>query len=268
MLTIALATAGLGPFARGAEGQSRPEPQLLLSIAAGVSSGTTLYTNLHQPVVLIEDVMLTDTMALGRRVSPGILLGAGATYFPHPNLGLTAEASFVGFGRDDACAMVYRAPSSLEGTSNEQICADITAMSGTASTMAFELGGLYRVASRGAVKPYLRGQAGITTRSASTVEVAGRFLDGNGVTRTRAIIVDTDPGSVDPTATFALGVMIPVGAGYQARLEVRDKLLVFERVTGPATTLGEATTESYLGHSIGLVFTLDIVLEQRRGRRY
>jgi hypothetical protein len=82
------------------------------------------------------------------------------------------------------------------------------------------------------------------------------------------VIDDPDPGSLAPSASFGLGVMVPFAAGYQARLEFRDHLLTVNRITAPANALGQAPTESMLSHNVGLVIMLDIVLEQRRGRRY
>jgi hypothetical protein len=262
---LAAACAGLPS---GAAAQARPEPQLLLTIFGGAASGPTLVTGLRQPLPLLEDPFSIDTLGLGRRLSPGITLGASATYFPHPNFGVTGEIGFLGFGRDDTCDLVYVDPSDARAGFNEQICDNIAAEGGSASTVAFELGGLLRFAPRGALKPYLRAQGGFTTRGSSTVEVVGRFLDANLISQATLIIGDPDPSSFEPTASFAAGVMVPFATGYQARLELRDRLLLVDRVTGPANALAEAPTEKKMFHSVALVFMLDIVLEQRRGRRY
>jgi hypothetical protein len=127
---------------------------------------------------------------------------------------------------------------------------------------------LFRFAPGGGLKPYLRAQGGITTRQSSTVEVTGSFLDENLVRQTVLIIGDPDPAALHPTASFGVGVMLPFATGYQARLELRDGLLLVERITGPADALAVAPTETRLFHSVALVLMLDIVLEQRRGRRY
>jgi hypothetical protein len=62
--------------------------------------------------------------------------------------------------------------------------------------------------------------------------------------------------------------MVPFAPGYQVRLEFRDQLLFLRRVSGPADALAEAQTERMLVNSFGLALMLDIVLEQKRGRRY
>jgi len=270
MLSLALAAGTVLSMTPvdSAEAQRRSEPQLLLTIMGGASTGGTLYSTIHQPLPLVEDPSAIDTVRLARALTSGILLGASATYFPNSSLGLTAEVSFLGFGRDDTCEMVYTSPSPARAGWNEQVCSNISAATGAASTIAFEIGGTYRMFPRGAVKPYLLAHAGFTARSASTVEVSGAFVDADGVIRDRQIIMDQGSSSVDPSAVFGIGVMVPFAAGYQARLEFRDRLMFADRITGPADALGRAPTESTLINSLGLIVMLDIVFEQRRGRRY
>lgn len=251
-----------------ARAQERPEPQLLLTIFGGASGGTPLYNGLRQPVALIEDPTATDTFELGRRLSPAIIFGASTTYFPTPHFGLSGEIAFLGLGRDDDCSMAYTDPVPASAGFNRQVCDDIRATGGSASTVVFYVGALYRIAPRGAIKPYLRVQGGISTRNSSTVEVSGRFVDESGSVNNRLVIEDPDPGGVDPSASFGLGFMVAFAAGYQARLEVRDHLLFVSRVTGAADRFAQAPTEQILIHSPGLVLMLDIVLEQKRGRRY
>jgi hypothetical protein len=262
-----LATA-CAALPRGAAAQTRPEPQLLLTIFGGAAGGPTLVTGLRQPLPLLEDPSSVDTIELGRRLSPGITLGASATYFPHANFGVTGEISFIGFGRDDTCSLVYVDPSDARAGFNEQICDNIAAVGGSASTIAFEVGGLLRFAPRGPLKPYLRAQGGFTTRSSSTVEVVGSFLDESLIRQATLIIGDESPSSFEPTGSFAVGIMVPFATGYQARLELRDRLLLVDRVSGPANALAQAPSEKRMFHSVALVIMLDIVLEQRRGRRY
>ena len=267
-LAVAAGAIASGMPVGRAEAQRRPEPQLLLTIMGGATSGGRLYTDIRQPLPLLEDPAATDTMLLGRELTSAILLGASATYLPSPSLGFTAEISFVGLGRDDTCRLVHTASSPARAGWNEQICNNIAAASGAASTIAFEVGGMYRPLPGAFVKPYLLAHAGITTRLASTVELAGAYIDNTGVTRSRLIIADPSSSSVDPSALFGLGVMFPFAAGYQARLEFRDRLMFADRITGPADALAHAPTERTLINSLGLVVMLDIVLEQRRGRRY
>ena len=67
----------------------------------------------------------------------------------------------------------------------------------------------------------------------------------------------------------ALGVTAPIGPGYQLRIEARDVYASFRVVTGPATRQGlGATAGTKPFHHVALTIGLDIVLEQKRGRRY
>jgi len=264
---LLLALAGLGIPGPGAA-QTRPEPQLLLTIFGGASGGTTLFSGLRQPLSRVEDPVGVDTLELGRRLSPAIIFGASTTYFPTPHIGLSAEIAYLGLGRDDSCSMAYTDPALPGRGYNNQMCDDIAGKGGAASTIAFYVGAMYRIAPRGGVKPYLRAQGGFTTRNSSTVELSGRFVDDLGVLRNRLVIGDPDPGDFNVSASFGAGFMLAFAPGYQARLEFRDHLLYADRAAGAANDFGVAPLDRTVVHSLGLVLMLDIVLEQKRGRRY
>jgi hypothetical protein len=256
------------PASAGA--QRRDQPQLLLTIFGGVTTGSSLWLIGRQPLSLLEDPSRYDTLRLARALESAVSVGASAMYFPSPHVGLSAEIFFMGFGLDDQCEFVYRDPVSGRDNdwSTDQICADITERGGSASTVAFTAGGTYRFAPRAFASPYLRLHAGFATRNASTVELTGRFTDGTGITQARLIIADPDRSSLTPTLNAGLGVMVPVGRGYQVGLELRDNLLSVPKVTGPASVLAVAPTATTLKHGVSLVVRFDIVLERRRGRRY
>lgn len=258
----------LGSPGTGLDAQTRSEPQLLLTIFGGVSGGAGLFSGIRQPFTRVEDPVGVDTIELGRRLSPAIVFGASTTYFPSPHLGLSAEIAFLGLGRDDTCRMVYVDPALPGRGYNNQMCDDIAGKGGSASTIAFYLGAMYRFAPRGGVKPYVRGQAGFTTRNGSTVEMSGRFVDELGVLRNRLVMGDPDPNDFDPSAALGVGLMLAFAPGYQARIEFRDHVLYVDRAAGPADVFGAVPIERTVVHSPGLVLMLDIVLERKRGRRY
>lgn len=253
----------------GAGAQTRSEPQLLLTIFGGASGGATLFRGIRQPLARpIQGPAVVDTLELGRRLSPAILFGASTTYFPTPHIGLSAEITFLALGRDDTCSMAYNDPALPGRGYDDQICDDIAGKGGSASTIAFYLGAMYRVAPRDGIKPYVRAQAGFTTRNSSTVELTGRFVDELGALRTRLVMGDPDPNDFTPSASFGVGAMLAFAPGYQFRLEFRDHLLLVDRAAGPAVGFGVVPTDRTLVHSLGLALMLDIVLEQKRGRRY
>jgi hypothetical protein len=248
-------------------GQQRPEPQLLLTMFGGVSSGVGLWEINRQPYARRSDATTHDTLRLVRRLESGLTLGASATIFPGPNLGFTAEIVYLGFNVDDDCTIAFLDPSVVNLGENQEVCADVTRTGASASVLAFTVGTIVRAASRSFASPYLRGQVGITTRNSSTVEMQGRFLLNN-TPQARLVIDDPRGGAVYPTAAFGAGVMIPLGPGYQVRLEGRNQLLLVRQATGVADALLVPPTGTKVVHSLGLLIKLDIVLEQRRGRRY
>jgi hypothetical protein len=256
------------PAPAPARAQQRSEPRLFVTMFGGVSTGFSLWQVAKQPLTVLElnDPTQIDTLQLSRDVQSGISLGASATYFPSPHLGFTGEIFYMGLGLDDGCRFVYAA--SLAGYANDQACSNIVARGGGAATIAFTVGAMYRVAPRGFAAPYVRLQAGVATRYTPTAEMVGDFTDENGITRTRLIIADPSHSKVHPTAVGGVGVLVPVGPGYQVGLELRDNLLFIEKVAGPADALAVAPTETVLKHSASLLVRFDIVLEHKRGRRY
>ncbi len=50
--------------------------------------------------------------------------------------------------------------------------------------------------------------------------------------------------------------------------EVQDAMIPLEQLTGPANDLARAPTSTKVFHRLSLRFGLDVVLEQKRGRRY
>jgi hypothetical protein len=265
--SVPLAVLGLLAAARPAASQTRPEPQLLLTIVGGVSTGNALWEINRQPFPRRSDLTTFDTLRLTRSFGSALTLGASATFFPRPNIGFTAEIVYLGFDLDDGCTMVYTDPSITNEGENQAVCGDIARIGSSAVTLAFTGGVVVRMASRGFASPYLRLQGGMTVRNSSTVSMQGRFLLNNA-SQLRLVLDDPSGGGVNPTAIGGLGVMIPFARGYQARLEIRDQLLLVRRASGPAGTLLVPPTSTGLEHSVGLLFQLDIVLEQRRGRRY
>lgn len=265
VLTCLLVTLAAGP----AGAQTRPRPQLLLTIFGGVSTGGNLWEINRQVLSRRSDPTTLDSLRLSRSLESALTLGAGATYFPGPNLGVVAEITYLGHDLDNGCTVTYVDPSIVNAGENEEACADVGRQDPSAVSLAFSAGIIYRVASRSFASPYVRAQLGFTARSASTVEMQGQYIV-DGEPQTRLVLDDPKGGALNPTGTVGLGVMIPIGPGYQVRLEARDQLLLVRRATGPAPqgSLQVPPIGNKLVHSIGLLLKLDVVLEQRRGRRY
>ena len=264
LLLLAFGAAVPGPAAA----QQRSEPQLLLSLFGGVTTGSQLWEINRQRLTRLSDVGSVDSLRLTRRLEPGITFGASATYFPSPHLGLHAEILLYGLGVDDGCTLAYVDPSPVDSAANRQVCADIARRASTASTIGFLVGGFFRAAPRAFASPYARVHVGFTTRTLSTVEVTGRYVDASGASVPRLILDDPGGSGILPTAGVGVGVMIPIAAGYQVALEFRDNVLGMRRPSGPATSLATPPVETTFVQAFSILLRLDIVLEQRRGRRY
>ncbi|MBI4419585.1 MAG: hypothetical protein HY560_02065 [Gemmatimonadetes bacterium] len=249
--------------------QSRAEPRLVLSLFGGVAAGADLWEVNRQPLLVLGTELAPryDTLRITRRVRPGLALGLSAMLYRSAHAGASAEMVFLGMSTEDVCTLVYENPDPLRR--NAQICSDISQNSASPTTVGFFLGGIYRIAPRGFISPYVRLQAGVGARSGSVVEIIGAFIQG-GVPRQRVVINDASGSRLSPSIGAAAGFAIPLAPGYQVHLELRDQLLLFHRVTGPADDRNSAIapTERFAMHSVGLTAGLDIILEQKRGRRY
>ena len=260
---VFLALAGVSSVA--AQTQSRA--QIELTILGGAVSGHSLWQVGKQPVA-VGSSGESDTLALGREVTSSIVIGAGATYFVSPHLGVHAEISYIGLPFDDSCTRVYVAPSDTAGQLRDA-CNDIQSRSGSGGAISLFAGATFRLAPHHALSPYLRGSVGVVSQPHSSVEMSGDYLTVLGPVSI-LVIADPSPRHATPLIGLALGLTTPVSksGGYQFRLEARDMITSFERVIGPANSALVAPTASRYYHHIGLTLGLDVVLEKARGRRY
>jgi hypothetical protein len=251
--------------------QERPESRLVLSLFGGVSGGSPLWEVNRQPLLVLGTELAPryDTLRLSRRLNAGVVLGLTGTVFRSARVGISGEMLFMGLTTDDGCSLAYEAPGADSSRRNSQLCGDVSARSATPTTVAFSLGAVLRPIPRAAVSPYARFQAGLGLRSGSVTEMVGSFTEGS-TRQTRLVINDRSNGRIVPALALAGGLMTPLGPGYQVRLELRDQVLFMRRVSGPADSFNQALapTEPFVIHSLTLTAGLDIVLEQKRGRRY
>lgn len=270
MATRSLAALLLG-LAAPLGAQESSEPRMLLSLFGGVSTGAPLWEVNRQPLFVLGTELAPryDTLRISRRLNAGFALGITGTVFRSATLGLSGEMLFLGLTTDDACEMAYETPGADAQRRNAQVCSDIAGRSRTPTTVALSFGGMYRPFPRAAVSPYLRAQAGFGIRSGGVVEMTGAFGQGSG--RQQRLVVNGNGGtSIIPTGAIGAGLLTALGPGYQLRLELRNQVMAMPRVTGPADQLNGAAapTTSTFRQNFVLTAGLDIVLEQKRGRRY
>ncbi|HXF94666.1 MAG TPA: hypothetical protein VNI61_01060 [Gemmatimonadales bacterium] len=266
ILLLAPALAAQSPATPPAAPAAPAAPTLTLTIFGGAITGHDLWTVERQPVCILSGATCSaedDTVRLARQLSPSLVLGLSAAYFPGPALGFQGEIVYLGLPIDDTCGAA-----AFRDQRNADLCADVTAAAGGGSAIAFFLGATVRPSPFSALSPYARLGAGVVAYSSSTIEVVGTYLDGGRV-RTRELIADAGGGRARPGFLAAVGITSALGPGYRFRLELRDVYGGFDTVTGPANRQGlDAATGSAYHHHIGLVLGLDIVLEHKRGRRY
>ena len=262
LLVLGLALAAAVPAA----GQARDRPTLMLTIYGGLQTGQSLWSMARQPLSLLDTVPTAfDTLRLSRSVGSGLLLGLTATYFFLPQVGVHAQIGYEGFPLDDTCAMLHAEPD--EDQRNTQLCSNISRSTVSGGAIHLSGGVVLRAAARGAVSPYVRAGIGFVNRPQSTVGTVGAYVT-NATIMSREVIADDSPYRTSVSATFGIGFTVPLSPGYQFRLEVRDAVSRIERPAGAANSQADAATEMTAFNSLGLTVGLDIVLEQKRGRRY
>ena len=261
-------TAFLLLAASGALGAQRPDqPTLVLTIFGGATTGNDLWTVAQQPLCVLEGTGCSandDTLRLVRKVNSSLVLGLSAEYYPRAAVGLYGEIVYLGLGLDDTCS----APA-FRDQRNADLCANVSAAAGTGSGIAFLAGATVRPPRAASVTPYVRLGGGVLGYGTSTVEVAGTYVESGLGPRTREVIRGPKGGSATPVVLAAMGLTAGSGSGYRLRVEARDVYTGFRTVTAPANRQGlGATSETRFFHFVGLIIGLDIVLEQKRGRRY
>jgi len=265
-VTLALTCVLAAPVAA----QRGAQPNLVLTIFGGTVTGHSLWRIGKQPLTVLGTSQY-DTLDLSRSVSSSLVLGAAATYFVSPHVGLHLEVSYLGLPVESQCIGIYFHPDSSPTQDvhrNAQVCDDISAQAANGGAVTVFGGVTLRAAPRGALSPYARGNLGLVTLGHSTIEMAGAFADGSGNVFVRQVLAD--PNAHRTTLMFgaAAGFTTPLSAGYQFRFELRDVVTSLDRLTGPANALGIGPVSARAYHHIALILGFDVVLEQKRGRRY
>lgn len=253
---------------RAATAQTGSQPKLVLTIIGGVASGNALWNIPRQPLCLPDpncSAAPHDTLRLTRDVSSSLLVGAGATYFNSPLVGLTLEVFYLGLPLDDGCTGLFYNPD--PEVRNQQLCDNITAASLSTSAIAFFGGVVLRASPTRSLSPYVRAGLGYLSYSSGTVNMAGVFVEGNNI-KPRSVLIDPSPKGGAFTGQAAVGFTARLSPGYQFRFEIRDVLVPLKRVTGSASDNLQPPTATKVFHRVALTLGLDVILEKKPGRRY
>lgn len=256
LLTLALA-GGARPLAAQ---RTHDESRLVIGVAGGWIGGKALW-HVEQPVSAAAP--RPDVFDIHRDLRSNITLAGQGTYFASPHFGLTGEATYLGIGTRDQCALINPTGDFV----NEQACRSIAGNDRSASGVALLGGVVLRPFSRSLFQPYLRALGGMSLVPRSTVELVAVF----GTANEGALPIYTGNTSheVRPTATVGFGIATAARSGYQVRLEVRNTWVSLPVITGPnpAENMPGLVKSKYIAlPSVTLGF--DVVLEKRRGRRY
>jgi hypothetical protein len=221
--------------------------RLAFSVGVGqTSGGGTLWFVGNQPVIP------TDTIAITRQFRRTFAVAFTGTYFPGKHLGLAVEALLLGLGTTDRCQIIATGG----GEVSPNLCAMIDGVERSASSVAFTLGGVYRIASDQPIHPYVRVNAGLVMSPQSFIQVFPVYSDDGGST-------------LHPTLSFGGGAIVVLGRGYQLRLDLRDNWLSVPTVTAPTAVPGPVPhTGSVDKHFLSVLIGLEVVLERKRGKRY
>jgi hypothetical protein len=269
MRTFVFVLLALTSLANDVAAQTAQQPNIMLTIFGGAGTGHSVWTMAKQPVLVIgSNPAQWDTVRLEQSITPSIILGAGATYFPSPHVGLHIELSYLGLPVDASCDSVFFHPDI--DRKNAQTCDDIRQRSADGGSIAIFGGATFRAASRGAVSPYARVNLGFVNETRSTVEVSGGYVDASGA-NVQELVSDPHPRRTSVLFGAAAGFTRPLGPGYQFRWEVRDLIVPMDRLLQPAVpqaggVIGPTATRLY--HHFSMILGFDVVLEKKHGRRY
>ena len=262
----ALALVFAAALVQQAAAQTGPQPNLVLTLAAGVVEGAALWTIPRQPFCPVYSGGTcnapADTLRLAREQGSSITIGAAVSYFPGPSVGIQAEMAYLGLPLRDACALLNSSPPPT--TQSRQLCANMQGASHSTGAISFVASALVRAAARHQLSPYLRGGVGLVAFDHSTIELVGADSADNSY----QVLVDDSPQRLALSFVAGAGFTVALGPAYQFRFEARDAIARFERVTGASDASLLPPTGTKFFHHFVLTMGLDVVLEQKRGRRY
>lgn len=240
--------------------RTHDESRLVIGVAGGWIGGKDLWA-VQQPVNATGPRQ--DVFDLHRTLRSNITLAGQGTYFPSPHFGITGEATYLGIGTRDQCALIDPTGDFV----NEAACRSINGNDRSASGVALMGGVMLRPMSRSLFQPYFRALGGLSLVPRSTVELVAVF--GTASEGALPIYYATKSREVRPTGTLAFGIATAPRAGYQVRVEVRNTWIDLPVIVGPnpSEAMTGRTKSKYIALP-SITFGFDIVLEKRRGRRY
>ena len=240
---------------------TRDRPNLVFTVSAAHVSGGGLWSVGDQPINIGEPTA-PDHFFLSRSVKRTFGAAFSATYFKGQHLGLTAETFLIGLGYDDSCHILG---TPLSGDNIER-CRFIDERDRSAAAVTVSVGGIYRIAPREFLSPFVRVSAGLLVNNQSPLLLTAQTNAGGLLT----VYEDNNHGTrLRPALLLGVGTTIAASPTYQLRWEIRDNIVGVQRVTGPVDVMGAVPPHNTAyKHLFSVMLGLDVVLERTRGRRY
>ncbi len=266
--------------------QTTQQPNLILTISGGLTSGGELWTLPSQlvPVIGATDPNgQFDTLRLGRRLRPGVVASLVATLHRSRHFGYAVEVGYFGLDSEGRCEAIVPfhpdAGTPAPEMKNQQACEAAQGHHFGTNVIAFQGGFVYRLTPAGPVSPYVRGTGGLAALGSSYVQTITRVLAPQGCAPTGsntcniALLVQPRRRSATWAGTLAAGLSWAIGTGYQLRLEARDFIVAVPIAADSTTpTTGSPDPVARVGtrtkHVLMLTAGLDVILERRHRRRY
>jgi hypothetical protein len=260
-VALAAALATLATAAPARAQKTGDQSRLVFTVSAGYVAGVSLWHVPDQPVA-------GDVFDVGRSIQGRLGGGMAATYYKGEHLGLTADILAFELAYADGCRTLGTA-----SEVNRLGCENIDETERSALAALLSVGGIYRVASREIVSPFVRVGAGILISNQSSLTMSGLARPASLPSDEPPFLVqvynDNRKSRVGAALQLGVGFTTPISSGFQFRWELRDNIAGIQKVDGAAAenVLDPPHSITYK-HLFSLIAGIDLVLERARGRRY
>ena len=244
------------------------EPTITLGITGGWHAGGLLWEVPNQPFYPPDAGGGSDTFDLVRNLTPGLTFGVTGSYFLNNHFGVTGEMALLGLASKTTCVPTLPTGSFQSG----DLCNSLGQGNSLGTSVAILAGGIYRIASREDVSPFISVRAGLRFANASPIDVRGIYHSGPVPPQEefqKIIFYDPDNTRVEFCGQLAVGFSFSAGPGYKIRLEARDNYTRVPIPLGPSDPVSGAYASGSVGkHVFSIVVGVDFVMEKKPGRRH
>jgi hypothetical protein len=208
---------------------------------------------------------VNDTLALSRRLTQGLSIGAGLAKYFSPHLGGRVDVWYAEEVMQDRCNTVAFQPDSAQ--KNLQTCDSFSTGGASLSLIGVSGSALLRPFPNSGFSPYLRLGVGLVIPTGETLAASGAF-SANGEVLSRQLIQDSSGQGPREFGVLAAGLLTGAGVSSRLQLELSDVMLPLARITGPADVTGRAPLATAITHHFSVTIGIAFVFSGRRGRRY